>query len=142
MKYVSLNHNSSPTSFMKAVINGLAPDKGLYYPQEKITLSKKFVDSIKEIDDVEICYEIINKYIGDEIPKSKLIDIIDKTISFKIPLKKIDNSIYSLELFHGPTLAFKDIGAKFMAQCLDYFKNNYSSKKITVLVNFSNSFKF
>ena len=134
MKYVSLNHNSSPTSFMKAVINGLAPDKGLYYPQEKIALSKKFIESIKDIDDVEICYEIINKYIGGEIPKSKLIDIIDKTISFKIPLKKIDNSIYSLELFHGPTLAFKDIGAKFMAQCLDYFKSNYSSKKITVLV--------
>ena len=134
MKYVSLNHNSSPTSFMKAVINGLAPDKGLYYPQEKIALSKKFIESIKDIDDVDICYEIINKYIGGEIPKSKLIDIIDNTISFKIPLKKIDNSIYSLELFHGPTLAFKDIGAKFMAQCLDYFKNNYSSKKITVLV--------
>ena len=134
MKYVSLNHNSSPTSFMKAVINGLAPDKGLYYPQEKIALSKKFIESIKDIDDVDICYEIINKYIGGEIPKSKLIDIIDKTISFKIPLKKIDNSIYSLELFHGPTLAFKDIGAKFMAQCLDYFKSNYSSKKITVLV--------
>ena len=134
MKYVSLNHNSSPTSFMKAVINGLAPDRGLYYPQENITLSKKFIQSIKTIDDVEICYEIINRYVGNEIPKSKLIDIIEKTISFKIPLKKIDNSIYSLELFHGPTLAFKDIGAKFMAQCLDYFKSNYSSKKITVLV--------
>ena len=134
MKYISLNHNSSPTSFMKAVINGLAPDKGLYYPQENITLSKKFIESIKDMDDVEICYEVINRYIGDEISKSKLIDIIDKTISFKIPLKKIDNSIYSLELFHGPTLAFKDIGAKFMAQCLDYFKSNYSSKKITVLV--------
>ena len=134
MKYVSLNHNSSPTSFMKAVINGLAPDKGLYYPQENVTLSKEFIESIKDIDDVEICYEIINRYIGDEIPKSKLIDIIDKTISFKMPLKKINDSIYSLELFHGPTLAFKDIGAKFMAQCLDYFKTNYSSKKITVLV--------
>ena len=134
MKYVSLNHNSSPTSFMKAVINGLAPDKGLYYPQENVTLSKEFIESIKDIDDVEICYEIINRYIGDEIPKSKLIDIIDKTISFKMPLKKIDDSIYSLELFHGPTLAFKDIGAKFMAQCLDYFKTNYSSKKMTVLV--------
>ncbi len=119
---------------MKAVINGLAPDKGLYYPQENITLSKKFIESIKDMDDVEICYEVINRYIGDEISKSNLIDIIDKTISFKIPLKKIDNSIYSLELFHGPTLAFKDIGAKFMAQCLDYFKSNYSSKKITVLV--------
>ena len=134
MKYVSLNHNSSPTSFMKAVINGLAPDKGLYYPQENVTLSKEFIESIKDIDDVEICYEIINRYIGDEIPKSELIDIIDKTISFKMPLKKINDSIYSLELFHGPTLAFKDIGAKFMAQCLDYFKSNYSSKKITVLV--------
>ncbi len=119
---------------MKAVINGLAPDKGLYYPQKNVTLSKKFIESIKGIDDVEICYEIINKYIGNEIPKSKLIDIIEKTISFKIPLNKIDNSIYSLELFHGPTLAFKDIGAKFMAQCLDYFKSSYSSKKITVLV--------
>ena len=134
MKYVSLNHNSSPTSFMKAVINGLAPDKGLYYPQDNITLTKKFIESIKDIDDIEICYEIINRYIGDDIPKSKLIDIIEKTISFKVPLNKIDNSIYSLELFHGPTLAFKDIGAKFMAQCLDYFKSNYNSKKITVLV--------
>ena len=134
MKYASLNYNSSPTSFMKAVINGLAPDRGLYYPQEKVTLSKGFIDSIKNIDDVEICYEVINKYVEDEIPKSKLIEIIENTISFKIPLKKVEDSIYSLELFHGPTLAFKDIGAKFMAQCLNYFKSNYSSKKITVLV--------
>ena len=134
MKYASLNYNSSPTSFMKAVINGLAPDKGLYFPQEKVTLSKGFIESIKNIDDVEICYEVINKYVEDEIPKSKLIEIIENTISFKIPLKKVEDSIYSLELFHGPTLAFKDIGAKFMAQCLNYFKSNYSSKKITVLV--------
>ena len=119
---------------MKAVINGLAPDKGLYYPEESVTLSKEFIESIKNIDDVEICYEVISKYVGDEIPKSKLIDIIKNTISFKIPLKKIEPSIYSLELFHGPTLAFKDVGAKFMAQCLDYFKNSYNSKKITVLV--------
>tara|TARA_B100001057_G_scaffold35968_1_gene32578 strand:- start:9699 stop:10958 length:1260 start_codon:yes stop_codon:yes gene_type:complete len=119
---------------MKAVINGLAPDKGLYYPEEIVTLSKEFIESIKNIDDIEICYEVINKYVGDEIPKSKLIDIIKNTISFKIPLKKIEPSIYSLELFHGPTLAFKDVGAKFMAQCLDYFKNSYNSKKITVLV--------
>jgi len=119
---------------MKAVINGLAPDRGLYYPQEKVTLSKGFIESIKKIDDIEICYEVINKYVEDEIPKSKLIEIIENTISFKIPLKKVEDSIYSLELFHGPTLAFKDIGAKFMAQCLNYFKSNYSSKKITVLV--------
>ena len=73
---------------MKAVINGLAPDKGLYFPQERVILSKDFIESIKNIDDVEICYEVMNKYVGDEIPKQKLIEIINNTISFKIPLKK------------------------------------------------------
>ena len=134
MKYVSLNHSSSPTSFKKAVINGLAPDKGLYFPEKQINLTKDFINAIKDLDDIEICYEVIKEYIGDEIPKNKLIKIINDTVSFRIPLKKIEKSIYSLELFHGPTLAFKDIGAKFMASCLDYFKDSYTSKKITVLV--------
>ena len=134
MKYVSLNHNSAPTSFKKAVINGLAPDKGLYFPDKNVKLKENFIDSLKNLDDTEICYEVIKKYIGDEIPKNKLLEIIKDTVSFKIPLKKIEKSIYSLELFHGPTLAFKDIGAKFMASCLDHFKDSYTSKKITVLV--------
>ena len=134
MKYISLNHNSAPTSFKKAVINGLAPDKGLYFPEKNVKLPVSFVESLKSLDDVEICYEVIRSYIGDEIPKNKLLEIIKDTISFKIPLKKIEQSIYSLELFHGPTLAFKDIGAKFMASCLNYFKDSYTSKKITVLV--------
>ena len=134
MKYVSLNHNSAPTSFKKAVINGLAPDKGLYFPDKNVKLAENFIDSLKDLDDIEICYEVIKKYIGDEIPKNKLLEIIKDTVSFKIPLKKIEKSIYSLELFHGPTLAFKDIGAKFMASCLDHFKDSYTSKKITVLV--------
>ena len=134
MKYISLNHNSSPASFKKAVINGLAPDKGLYFPEKNVKLPVSFVESLKSLNDVEICYEVIRSYIGDEIPKNKLLEIIKDTISFKIPLKKIGQSIYSLELFHGPTLAFKDIGAKFMASCLNYFKDSYTSKKITVLV--------
>ena len=134
MKYISLNHNSAPTSFKKAVINGLAPDKGLYFPEKNVKLPVSFVESLKSLNDVEICYEVIRSYIGDEIPKNKLLEIIKDTISFKIPLKKIGQSIYSLELFHGPTLAFKDIGAKFMASCLNYFKDSYTSKKITVLV--------
>jgi|TARA_Y100000389_G_scaffold203174_1_gene250743 threonine synthase len=134
VKYISLNHNSAPTSFKKAVINGLAPDKGLYFPKNEVKLSASFIESLKNIDDFEICYEVIRKYIGDEIPKNKLLDIVKDTVSFKIPLKKIEKSIYSLELYHGPTLAFKDIGAKFMALCLDYFKDSYTSKKITVLV--------
>ncbi len=134
MKYISLNHNSSPASFKKAVINGLAPDKGLYFPEKNVKLPLSFIESLKSLDDIEICYEVITRYIGDEIPKNKLLEIIKDTISFKIPLKKIEQSIYSLELFHGPTLAFKDIGAKFMASCLNYFKDSYTSKKITVLV--------
>jgi threonine synthase len=134
LKYISLNHNSAPTSFKKAVINGLAPDKGLYFPEKNVKLQVSFVESLKSLNDVEICYEVIRSYIGDEIPKNKLLEIIKDTISFKIPLKKIEQSIYSLELFHGPTLAFKDIGAKFMASCLNYFKDSYTSKKITVLV--------
>ena len=134
MRYISLNHNSAPTSFRNAVINGLAPDKGLYFPEKDISLSKKLLESLYKIEDIELCYEVIKDFVGDEIPKNILIDIITNTISFEIPIKEIENSIYSLELFHGPTLAFKDVGAKFMALCLDYFKDNNSSRKMTVLV--------
>ena len=135
MRYISLNHNSQPVDFKTAVMNGLAPDKGLYFPEEVISLPKKITDNIKSIDDHELCYEVIKGYIGKDFSKDELIQIIKKTIDFKIPLNKIgDNSIYSLELFHGPTLAFKDIGAKFLALCMDKIKNDFNSKGITVLV--------
>ena len=135
MRYISLNHNSQPVDFKTAVMNGLAPDKGLYFPEEVISLPKKITDNIKSIDDHELCYEVIKGYIGEDFSKEELIQIIKKTIDFKIPLNKIgDNPIYSLELFHGPTLAFKDIGAKFLALCMDKIKNDFKSKGITVLV--------
>ena len=135
MRYISLNHNSQPVDFKTAVMNGLAPDKGLYFPEEVISLPKKITDNIKSIDDHELCYEVIKGYIGQDFSKEELIEIIKKTIDFKIPLNKIgDNPIYSLELFHGPTLAFKDIGAKFLALCMDKIKNDFNSKGITVLV--------
>ena len=135
MRYISLNHNSQPVDFKTAVMNGLAPDKGLYFPEKVISLPKKITDSIKSIDDHELCYEVIKGYIGQDFSKEELIEIIKKTIDFKIPLNKIgDNPIYSLELFHGPTLAFKDIGAKFFALCMDKIKNDFNSKGITVLV--------
>ena len=135
MRYISLNHNSQPVDFKTAVMNGLAPDKGLYFPEEIISLPKKITDNIKSIDDHELCYEVIKEYIGEDFSKDELIQIIEKTIDFKIPLNKIgDNPIYSLELFHGPTLAFKDIGAKFLALCMDKIKNDFNSKGITVLV--------
>ena len=135
MRYISLNHNSQPVDFKTAVMNGLAPDKGLYFPQEVVSLPKTITDNIKSIDDHELCYEVIKGYIGQDFSKEELIQIIKKTIDFKIPLNKIgDNPIYSLELFHGPTLAFKDIGAKFLALCMDKIKNDFNSKGITVLV--------
>ena len=135
MRYISLNHNSQPVDFKTAVMNGLAPDKGLYFPEEVISLPKKITDNIKSIDDHELCYEVIKGYISEDFSKDELIQIIKKTIDFKIPLNKIgDNPIYSLELFHGPTLAFKDIGAKFLALCMDKIKNDFNSKGITVLV--------
>ncbi len=135
MRYISLNHNSQPVDFKTAVMNGLAPDKGLYFPEEVISLPKKITDNIKSIDDHELCYEVIKGYIGQDFSKEELMQIIKKTIDFKIPLNKIgDNPIYSLELFHGPTLAFKDIGAKFLALCMDKIKNDFNSKGITVLV--------
>ena len=135
MKYISLNHNSQPVNFKTAVINGLAPDKGLYFPEKIINLPKKIIDNLKTIDDHELCYEVIKEYIGNDFSKDELIKIISKTINFKIPLNKVeDHPIYSLELFHGPTLAFKDIGAKFLALCMDNIKNDFNSKGITVLV--------
>ena len=134
MKYISLNHNSQPVNFQTALINGLAPDKGLYFPEKIINLPKKIIDNIKTIDDTELCYEVIKDYIGNDFTEDELIKIIQKTIDFKIPLKKVENSIFSLELFHGPTLAFKDIGAKFLALCMDKIKNDFDSKEITVLV--------
>ena len=135
MKYISLNHNSTPVNFKTAVINGLAPDKGLYFPEKIIDLPKKLIDNIKRIDDHELCYEVIKEYVGNDFSKDELIQIIEKTIDFKIPLNMVENHpIYSLELFHGPTLAFKDIGAKFLALCMDSIKNDIKSKGITVLV--------
>ena len=134
MKYISLNNNSQPVNFKTALINGLAPDKGLYFPEKIINLPKKIIDNIKTIDDTELCYEVIKDYIGNDFTEDELIKIIQKTIDFKIPLKKVENSIFSLELFHGPTLAFKDIGAKFFALCMDKIKNDFDSKEITVLV--------
>ncbi len=134
MKYISLNNNSQPVNFQTALINGLAPDKGLYFPEKIINLPKKIIENIKTIDDTELCYEVIKDYIGNDFTEDELIKIIQKTIDFKIPLKKVENSIFSLELFHGPTLAFKDIGAKFLALCMDKIKNDFDSKEITVLV--------
>ena len=124
MNYYSLNHNSPKTSFKNAVISGIAPDRGLYFPEKITPLSADFLKNIESYNHHEIAFEVIKQFVGDEIPEEKLKEIISETIFFDFPLVKIDENIASLELFHGPTMAFKDVGAKFMAKCLEYFNQH------------------
>jgi threonine synthase len=133
MNYYSLHHKSPKTSFKNAVVQGLAKDRGIYFPDNITPLSKDFIENISEYTNHEIAYEVIKQFVGDEIPTEKLKEIIAATVSFDFPLVKVDDNIASLELFHGPTMAFKDVGAKFMAQCLEYF-NQGNTEEITVLV--------
>ena len=134
MIYSSLNNNSSKVSFKEAVISGLAPDKGLYFPEKIPKLQKSFIKKIEDLTEYEIAYESILPFVKSDIPKNELKKIIYETLSFKFPLIKISENIHSMELYHGPTLAFKDVGARFMARCLGYFNKEKKSKEITVLV--------
>ena len=133
MRYYSLNNSSPLTSFKKAVQNGIAPDRGLYFPEEITPISEDFINNISDYSNEEIAYEVIKQFIGDEIPATILKEIIKKTISFDFPVVNLDENIGSLELFHGPTMAFKDVGARFMSQCLEFFNQN-KTEDITVLV--------
>ncbi|MGJ8759606.1 MAG: threonine synthase [Polaribacter sp.] len=133
MNYYSLHHKSPKSTFKNAVVQGLAKDRGIYFPDNIQQLSKDFIENISDYSNHEIAYEVIKQFVGDEIPAEKLKDIVAKTVSFDFPLVKVDDNIASLELFHGPTMAFKDVGAKFMAQCLEYF-NKDNDDEITVLV--------
>ena len=133
MQYYSLHHKSPKTSFKKAVIEGLAKDRGIYFPDEITALPSEFIENISDYTNHEIAFKVIEQFVGDEIPEAILKDIIKNTLTFDFPIVEITNNIASLELFHGPTMAFKDVGAKFMAQCLEYFNTN-NDEEVTVLV--------
>ena len=133
MNYYSLHHKSPKTTFKNAVVQGLAKDRGIYFPERITPLSDDFIQNITKYSNHEIAYRVIEQFIGDEIPSEQLRNIITETISFDFPLVNIDDNIASLELFHGPTMAFKDVGATFMARCLEYF-NRDNEEDVTVLV--------
>ena len=133
MLYYSTNHISPKADFKEATIKGQAPDKGLYFPDKIPQLSSNFISNIDKYSKEEIAFTVIQPYIGDLIPKNELERIVAETINFDFPLVKVEENIYSLELFHGPTLAFKDVGARFMSRCLGYFVKDQDTK-ITVLV--------
>jgi threonine synthase len=133
MRYYSTNKESSVASFKEATIKGQAPDKGLYFPETIPQVDKELIDDVEKVSNEEIAFRVIKPYIGTEISDDDLFRIVRETINFPIPLVKVTDNISSLELFHGPTLAFKDVGARFMSRCLGHFIKN-ESKKVTVLV--------
>lgn len=134
MQYKSLNKLAPNVSFENAVVLGLAPDKGLYFPEEINTLPHSFFDNIETLSNVEIAYEAIKQFVGNEIPEKELKNILTETLNFEFPLTLIEENIFSLELYHGPTMAFKDVGARFMARCLAYFNKKNPLQKNTILV--------
>ncbi len=133
MKYYSLHKQSPVVDFATATILGQAPDKGLYFPESIPQVSRELIDNIENYSNEAIALEVIAPYIGDAIPADVLEKIVSETVNFEIPLVKITDDIFSLELFHGPTLAFKDVGARFMSRCLGYFAKD-NKEKVTVLV--------
>ncbi len=133
MKYYSTNKQSPIVDFKDATIKGQAPDMGLYFPETIPRIDKELINNIEKYTKEEIAFRVIKPYIGDSIDNEKLYQIISETVNFPFPLIKVNDRIASLELFHGPTLAFKDVGARFMSRCLGHFVKN-DSRKVTVLV--------
>ncbi len=133
MRYYSTNKESERVTFKEATIRGQAPDKGLYFPETIPQIQQDLIEQIDELTDREIAFRVIRPFTGDEIKEEPLYRIVEETLSFPIPLVRLSDEIFSLELFHGPTLAFKDVGARFMSRCLGYFLRE-ESRKVTVLV--------
>ena len=133
MRYFSTNNNSPKVDFKEATIKGQAPDKGLYFPEVIPVLDKNLISDIEHYSKEEIAFKVIQPYIGKLIPRTNLEHIVAETVNFDFPLVKVEEDIFSLELFHGPTLAFKDVGARFMSRCLGYFVKD-NKQKVTVLV--------
>lgn len=133
MRYYSTNNKSLTADFKEATIKGQPEDKGLYFPERIPRFSDSFINNIDQYTKEEIAYEVIKPYTGGTIPDDRLKQIISETLEFHFPLVQINEKISSLELFHGPTLAFKDVGARFMSRCLSWFLSD-AKKEVTVLV--------
>jgi len=133
MKFYSLNKQSPEVDFKQAAIAGQAPDKGLYFPEQIPQFSEDFINNIEHYSNEAIAWEVIKPYVSDNIPDDVLKQMVTETINFPIPLVQVNDRMFSLELFHGPTLAFKDVGARFMSRCLGYFLKD-TKQKVVVLV--------
>ncbi len=133
MIFYSLNKQATSVDFREATIKGQAPDKGLYFPETIPQIDSSVIANIETYSKEDLAFLIMQPYVGEAIDPKNLYRIVSETINFPFPLVPVSNQIYSLELFHGPTLAFKDVGARFMSRCLGYFSQD-KKKKVTVLV--------
>ena len=139
MKYYSTNGKAPQANLEKAVVKGLAEDRGLYMPEEIYKLPKEFFDDMKDLSFQDIAYNVASNFFGEDVDEDALQDLVFDTLSFDCPVVKVEDNIYALELFHGPTLAFKDVGARFMARLLQYFirgerKEEKGERTVNVLV--------
>ena len=135
MIYYSTNKKAPVATLEKAVVKGLAEDRGLYMPEQIRQLPKDFFDNIHQMSFQELSYQVADAFFGEDVDAESLKRIVYDTLSFDCPVKRVTDNIYSLELFHGPTLAFKDVGARFMARLLQYFiKKEGETNEVNVLV--------
>ena len=134
MHYYSLGKNSPNVDFRTAAITGQAPDKGLYFPSNIPKFTAAQIERFKTLDKASLAFEVMKPYVGGCIDDTSLKEICAQTINFDFPLVPITENILSLELFHGPTLAFKDVGARFMSRCLGYFSNEKKANKPTTVL--------
>ena len=135
MIYYSTNKKAPVATLEKAVVKGLAEDRGLYMPEQIRQLPKEFFDRIQDMSFQELSYQVADAFFGEDVDAESLKRIVYDTLSFDCPVERVTDNIYSLELFHGPTLAFKDVGARFMARLLQYFiKKEGETKEVNVLV--------
>ena len=127
MKYYSTHKQAPLASLGEAVVRGLAPDRGLYMPEHIKPLPKEFFDGIEKMTFQEIAYRVAEAFFGEDIPADDLRHIVYDTLAFDAPVVPVDGNIHALELYHGPTLAFKDVGARFMARLLGYFNGQQTT---------------
>lgn len=133
MHYFSTNRKSPHVSFREATLGGQPDDKGLYFPSEISRVSDDFISGLCDKSNEDIAFDVIRKYVGGEIPDETLFQICAETVNFSFPLVEISESISALELFHGPTLAFKDVGSRFISRCLRHFSSSKSQKTIVIV---------
>lgn len=133
MKYYSTNQQAPRVSFREGLLQGLAPDKGLYHPESIPSLPASFFAGLPGKGLAEIGIEVASQFVSDDIPEAALVNLVEDVFQFDVPLVHVEDNMHSLELFHGPTLSFKDVGARFMARCVGFF-NRQETQEVTVLV--------